>query len=122
MDEHTIFVVDDSRVSRMMVKSIINNNFPDREVVEAENGDEALEKSASSVRPVFIIDYNMPGMNGIELAGKIKQRSQDACITMLTANIQDSVKNEADKLGVRFIKKPINEEKINSIIVLSSIP
>lgn len=116
MDSHTILVVDDSRVSRMLIRAIITQADPKATVIEASNGDDALSKTESAQVTIATLDLNMPGMDGLSLASKLLERFPQAKIGLLTANIQDMVRQKAEVLGIRFISKPITEEKILSFI------
>ncbi len=113
---NTILVVDDSRVSRMLIRAIISQADPQAKVIEASNGDEALAKTEAVTVTMATLDLNMPGMDGLSLAVKLLERYPEAKIGLLTANIQEIVRQKADKLGICFISKPITEEKIMSFI------
>ena len=43
----TVLIVDDSRLSRMMIRAFITQAYPDWTIIEASNGQEALEKTAT---------------------------------------------------------------------------
>lgn len=116
MSTKSVLIVDDSRVSRMMVNAIIKSQHADWDIEEAASGDEAMTRLTEMKPDIAIIDFNMPGINGLQLAEKIKLESPDTSITLLTANIQDSIRDKASKLGVAFAGKPITEEKIIDII------
>ena len=117
MDNKTILIVDDSRVSRMMIKAIVIDVCPEWNIIEAANGDDALAKSIDiRAIDIMILDFNMPGMDGLTLAAILKEKYPEAQLSLLTANIQDSIQRKADKLGVGFVKKPITQEKIQGII------
>lgn len=116
MKSHTILVVDDSRISRMLVRTIIYHANPDAQVIEASNGKEALSKIEMAQVTIAILDLNMPGMDGLVLATQLLGRFPMAKIGLLTANVQDLVRQKADTLGVTFIPKPITEEKILNFI------
>jgi len=117
MTSHTILVVDDSRVSRMLVRAIINHADKQTEIIEACNAEEALIKTEAVQKiTIAILDLNMPGMDGLVLAKKLRVRFPNAKMGLLTANIQDMVRQKADALGMTFIPKPITEEKILGFI------
>jgi len=116
MTSHTILVVDDSRVSRMLVRAIIKHADKQTEIIEACNAEEALIKTEAAQITIAILDLNMPGMDGLVLAKKLRVRFQSAKMGLLTANIQDIVRQKADALGMTFIPKPITEEKILGFI------
>ena len=116
MSEKSVLIVDDSRVSRMMVSAIIKSQNKDWQIEEAASGDEAVIKLSGLKPDIAIIDFNMPGIDGLQLAEKIKQESPDTAVTLLTANIQDSIRDKAAAMGIAFAGKPITEEKIIDII------
>lgn len=120
MDRKTFVIVDDSKVSRMMVRAIVEANFPQLTIIEADCGDDAIEKIAGLTGAIYIIDYNMPGMDGITLAGKVKSSQPDAYISMLTANIQEKTQEQARALNIGYISKPITEDKITSFINMAA--
>ncbi|PCJ47413.1 MAG: response regulator [Moraxellaceae bacterium] len=108
-----ILVVDDSMVSRLMIKQIVNDSFPDWLVIDAANGDDALAATEENQDiDIALLDYNMPGMNGLELAEKIQSTHPIPRMALLTANIQDHVKAQAESLGLSFINKPIQEDVV----------
>ena len=108
-----ILVVDDSRVSRMLIRTIINHVNPDATVIEAKDGKDALAKIEATNITMATVDLNMPGdINGLDLASELRGRFLNAKISLLTANIQEAVKQKAEKIGIGFIPKPITEEKI----------
>ncbi len=112
----TILIIDDSRVSRMMIKSIIVNNHDSWTILEAANADEAVEVSKTNDIQLMIIDYNMPGRTGLEVADELIQLHPKSHKFMLSANIQDSIREKAEALSIKFVSKPITEDKIKSII------
>ena len=108
-----ILVVDDSLVSRMMIKTIIETHEPGVDIIEAGNGDQALDRvNQGKVIDVAFIDYNMPGMTGLELISALAKKLTIPKVALLTANIQDEIKAQALAAGVTFMNKPINEEVI----------
>ena len=113
---NSILVIDDSRVSRLMVKAILKEKYPDATLYEAGNAEETLSLEISDDLSHIICDFNMPGMNGLELSTKLQKRYPNAIITLLTANIQASIRNKAEDQGIYFAKKPVTEERILSIL------
>ncbi len=105
-------VVDDSKMSRMMIKKIISTAHPDWEISEACDGQEAINQAKGSELDLILLDYNMPIMDGGEAAEVLRPQFPNAQIAFLTANIQDAIKQLAIKLKIDFIPKPITEEKI----------
>ncbi len=116
MSEATMLIVDDSKLSRMMVRAIVKQVQGDWNIIEAENGEDALVKSEAETVDIMTLDYNMPGMDGLTLAEHMRQRFPDASIVLLTANIQDTIRQRAESVGVGFIQKPITEDKIAAFV------
>ena len=111
-----ILTVDDSKVTLMMVQLFINEVDPQWQVIKAANGDQALEVAASHRIDAFTVDYNMPGMNGIEVITKLRESYPESKIVLLTSNIQSDVQQQAEELNVRVFNKPVLKELIEKIV------
>jgi chemotaxis response regulator CheB len=68
---YSILIVDDSTLVRGLIRSYIEPDAAWRVCGEAENGEAAVEKVKELHPDVVILDFQMPGMNGIEAARKI---------------------------------------------------
>ncbi|MBI1892362.1 MAG: response regulator [Burkholderiales bacterium] len=114
--DKTVLVVDDSRVSRMLSRQFILAKHPTWKVEEAATGEEAVEKLDSLAPDLIILDVNMPGMGGFAAVDKLREKRPNVRISLLTANVQDAVRNRAGTLNVDFAEKPITEARIGQII------
>ena len=122
MSGKTVLLVDDSRVARMMTRRVIEVKRPGWTVVEAATGEEALEQLAQA-RPDFVVlDVNMPGMGGLETARRIRALRPYLPITLLTANIQDPVRHQAEDIKVGFLAKPLREDELLAFLAADSSP
>ena len=110
--EKALMIIDDSKVSRMMIKAIIIDKHPKITIYEAGNGEEALQTAEGKQIDYFSVDYNMPIMNGIEFITAMKQKRPNSKFVLLTANIQDATHKKADEIGAKCINKPITEDTI----------
>ena len=88
-------VVDDSKMSRMMLKKIISTAHPDWKITEAGDGQEAIDLAKGAELDIILLDYNMPIMEGGEAAKILRPLFPDAKMAFLTANVQDAIKNLA---------------------------
>ncbi len=113
---HTLLIVDDSKVSRMMIRAKVAQLQPDWKILEAASGDEALVMARADAPDFITMDVNMPGINGFETVARIRVFNPFARIAMLTANIQESSRAQAAALLVTFIKKPVTEAAVREAI------
>lgn len=112
----SVLLVDDSKFARLLVKAFISSNFTDWEIDEAEDADKALALVDGKTYDYLLLDFNMPGMDGLELGERLRARFPDAVIALLTANIQQEIQKKAESLGLDFIAKPPTEEKIRDYL------
>ncbi len=113
-----VLVVDDSRVSRMMIRAIMLDKHPDWTVEEAGTGDEALAKCDGQAFDLMTIDYTMPGMDGLEFAARVRALGSTAQLALLTANIQDAIRDKAAALAVQFVRKPVTPVSVAEAMAL----
>jgi len=113
-----VLVVDDSRVSRMMIGTMIRDAQSDWEVFEAGNGAEALVKADECQPDLITMDINMPVMDGFEAATQLRPKFPGTTLIILSANIQASSKARADELGVHFLAKPISETVVKQALAI----
>ena len=112
-----ILIVDDSKTARLMLKHWVKTINGDLAVLEAANAEEALDLMPRlSPSDMALIDYNMPGMTGVELAEQLMARVPIGRMTLATANIQDAVRQRAEELGMRYMAKPMTPVKLNQAI------
>lgn len=117
----TVLIVDDSRLARDMVSSVVRTLQPDWTVITATNGDDALSKIADASPELAILDYNMPGMDGLTLAEKLRESHLMLPIAILTANVQDALRRRAEDLGCWFLTKPVTADKIRELFARSGL-
>ncbi|MCA2017694.1 response regulator [Vibrio tritonius] len=114
----TVFIIDDSTTVLMSVESILTRlGF---NVEKARDGEEALSKLNSGLRPNLIItDINMPRMDGITFIGNA--RTLGACrftpILVLTTEQEQQKRNEARAKGATgYLVKPVAAEQLKAVI------
>ncbi|ABK44785.1 response regulator receiver protein [Magnetococcus marinus MC-1] len=116
MAQKRVLIVDDSSLARMMMRNNLTKNHPEWEILEAKEGAEALNLVRATEIDLALIDYNMPGLNGIDLATQLMEQQPSVSIHLVTANIQDRMRQRAEALGVGFIMKPITEDKLAGVV------
>jgi len=61
----------------------------------------------------FVIDYNMPGMTGIELVGKLRQRQIDSPAILIASQVSDDLHSRASRSGFRIVlEKPLHDSEL----------
>jgi two-component system KDP operon response regulator KdpE len=104
MNDRTILVVDDEPQIRRVLRATLSSNGYD--VVEAKNGEEAIEAVLRERPDLILLDVNMPGMNGLEACGKIRL-SFDGPIIMVTVRNSEQDKIRALDSGADdYVVKP----------------
>lgn len=112
----SVLVVDDSKVSRMMLIAIIKDQHPDWSIHESANADEAVEANNNGNFDFYSVDFNMPGRNGLELISEFKKTKPLAKYALLTANVQEHIQKSAAEVGAKCITKPITDDSITGML------
>ncbi|MFZ6749841.1 response regulator transcription factor [Undibacterium sp. Ren11W] len=113
--EHTpkkLLIVDDSKVSRMVIKAHILAKHADWEIIEAASGDAAVLLVDQDTPDYCTMDINMPGILGTDAAEQILAKHPAMRIVIFSANIQETFQNRANSLGATFVAKPVTEKSI----------
>lgn len=112
---YKVLVVDDSKLARMVMASSFRRLRPDWELVEATGGDEALAAVGAGV-DIALVDFNMPGIDGLELVAKIRANHPAMPIALVSANLQDEIISRARELKAAFIAKPLTDEALGAFL------
>jgi CheY-like chemotaxis protein len=113
---HRILVVDDSKLARMVMSSAFRRIRPDLELVEAANSADALDAISNSSIDIALIDFNMPGIDGLELVSRIRRTRPQMPIAVVSANIQDEIVGRTRDLSAAFIAKPLTDEALAAFL------
>ena len=112
----TVLIVDDSKLARIVVGKAVAAVQPDWKRVEAANAEEAENLIDLGGVDLMIVDYNMPGCNGLELAERMRARFAEMPIALATANVQDEIVAKARSINVTFVAKPITEDGLKGFL------
>ena len=113
---HTVLIVDDSKLARIVAAKALAAINPGWKKVEARNADEALELLSQEKIDLAIIDFNMPERNGLELARAIREIHPAMPIALATANFQDEIIAQARDLDINFVAKPITPDTLGGFL------
>ena len=107
-----VLVADDFATMRKIVRNILKQiGFDD--IVEAEDGQAALQVLKSENIGLVVTDWNMPNMSGLELLEKIRQDPKTASLPVLMVTAEGLKENvvAAVKAGVNnYVVKPFTAE------------
>ncbi|MCB8986073.1 MAG: response regulator [Ardenticatenaceae bacterium] len=113
----TILIVDDEKLMRALLRHYCKQNG--FEVVEAENGEEALHRLGEKRPDLVMMDAMMPVMNGLVLAHRIRQHFDEdqLPILFLTSEADAQTQKEALAAGAQaYLTKPVSlGDLLNSI-------
>jgi len=112
----TVLIVDDSKLARIVAGKALAELQPDWHKVEANGATEALEKIDGGIGDLALIDFNMAGQDGLELASQLRVIRPDMPIAIITANIQEEIIARARQIGAAFIAKPVTAEALEGFI------
>lgn len=103
-----ILVVDDDVTNRKFLKIVLSKK-PGIEIVEAENGSEALNKLTEDTA-IVLLDIYMPVMDGITFLQRLKSEKPELShIPVIVLSTDDTKRNEAISWGATdFAMKPVN--------------
>lgn len=115
-----ILVVDDSLPMRKVIKkTIMASGFAMAEYNEAGDGTEALGILREKWIDIVVTDYNMPGMNGLELVNEMKKDDLLKSVPVIVITTEGSTTRieEFREKGVSgYIKKPFTPEEIRKVL------
>ena len=113
---HKILIVDDSKLARMAVNRALNSLFPDWSRIEAANAEEALAAVNEQAPDVALVDFNMPGRDGLDLALEFRRSNPHMAVAIVSANRQQEVVDRTRAAGAAFLAKPITEQALGEFL------
>ena len=113
-----LLITDDSRMARKMMKKSIEQIINDDiELLEASNGQEAVDIYKEEKPNICFMDLTMPILDGFEATKEICNFDKDAKIIIVSADIQEGSMEKAKGNGaIGFIKKPISSENLSKML------
>jgi CheY-like chemotaxis protein len=110
-----VLIVDDSGTMRSIVRKILSASRYALDVSEAEEGIAALKRLNGTGVDIVMLDYNMPGFNGLETLAEIKRLAPKISVVMMSSTLDPAVAERAKAQGATFLKKPFYPADIDAI-------
>jgi DNA-binding NarL/FixJ family response regulator len=98
-----ILVADDNPAVRNYLRSLLEQQSTWRVCDLASTGAEALQRVQENPPDMVLLDFQMPDLNGFEVARRIAQLFPDIPILMVTIHISKQLADEARKIGIRGV-------------------
>lgn len=119
-----IFIADDEEPARERLKTLLGDiaaELPSQVVGEARNGVEAVDLLPPSGAQVLLLDIQMPGMGGLEVARHLARLEQPPRIIFVTAHDRHAV--EAFELNaLDYLLKPVRAERLAAALKKATVP
>lgn len=114
--QYNVLIVDDSKLARMVVMSALRRIRPDWRAIEATSAKEAISAVENKDVQIALIDFNMPGTDGLELVARIRKTDPGMPIAVVSANLQDEIIGRARELNAAFVGKPLTDEALGAFL------
>lgn len=108
-----ILIADDDADNRILLSYFIQSEG--WEVVEAQDGQEALEKAIKEQPKIILLDNRMPKLDGTKVYEKLRQQGMQSPVILLTA--YTDIKELAESLGIcYYLNKPYELSSLMAMI------
>lgn len=117
MPARLLIVDDELDIREFAVRFFKKRNI---EVFSAANGEEAIRKVIEQRPNIILLDFNMPGIDGIETLKRIRQLDQNINIIMVTGKKpeENNTMAIAKAIGaIEYLHKPLEIEKLEKIVM-----
>ncbi len=110
-----VLIVDDEPPARDRLRELLNRLADYEPCGEAGNGAEALRLAASTRPDIVLLDIQMPGLDGLEIAGRLAELAQSPAIIFVTA-YGDYALEAFDAHAVAYLLKPVRLERLEQAL------
>ena len=111
-----VMVVDDEQLSHEELKLLIAEDPQFQVLEEAENGIEALEKIKQAAVDVIFLDIEMPGLNGLEVAGRLAEWDHPPLVVFATAYNEYAIP-AFEAHAIDYLLKPYDPERLKKTLI-----
>ncbi|TGD59517.1 response regulator [Flavobacterium humi] len=107
MEQTTICIIDDHAIVRQGLKELLHKIGHYKVIHEFDNGEDFLEALPLNPKPdMYILDYSMPNMNGIQVLEALEEKQEEHKVLLLTQHFDEQIINDGYHHGARgFLHK-----------------
>jgi CheY-like chemotaxis protein len=110
-----VLIVEDERVSRRALAALMSCSG--YQTAAAGSAEEALHALQSGVHPdIALVDLDLPGMNGLDFIGQLTQLDPGVFPVLITAANGDSLTSLLRQRGVAYLRKPLDFDRLMSLL------
>jgi DNA-binding NarL/FixJ family response regulator len=113
---YKVLIVDDSKLARMAVKKALGALYPEWTGLDAGDADQAKQSLQQLAPDIAVIDFNMPGRDGLDLAAEFRKARPEMPVAVISANRQQEVVRRAQAIGATFLNKPVAEDQLGHFL------
>jgi two-component system response regulator AlgR len=112
-----VLVVEDEELARLRLRSLVDECLQPRAAVvgEAANASQALVWLATQSCDAILLDVQMPGRDGTQLAAELRNRDHAPAVVFVTAHAEHAVK-AFDLEAVDYVTKPVRRERLQAAL------
>ena len=109
-----VLVVDDDFINRKLIQTLLKKNPKVTEIIEAENGSDALDKMKKDPSiNLILLDIMMPIVDGIEFLKIFRSDMSNAHVPVIVLSTDDTRKTEVYDNGANdFLRKPVMQDNL----------
>jgi two-component system response regulator (stage 0 sporulation protein F) len=118
-----ILLVDDEPAILHLLRLIIKSLATSHTILTCADGNVALEQAMQQPTPLVITDYNLPGMNGLQLTAALKAHAPTTRVVLLSGYISADLERRARDRGVDYVvRKPFQVDSLIQIVRAALAP
>jgi two-component system response regulator AlgR len=112
-----VLLVDDEELARLRLRGLVHDCIEPaaRVVGEAANATQALAWLSTHTCDVLLLDVQMPGRDGTQLAAELRQRADAPAVVFVTAHAQHALR-AFDLEAVDYLTKPVRRERLQAAL------
>lgn len=103
-----VLIVEDERVSRRALAALLAcNGYPTQAVGSAEDALQLIQKAGHAPH-ILLVDFDLPGMSGLDLIKRLAKVDPPVGIVMITAARNDGLAAQLSEFGAAYLRKPLD--------------